>query len=185
MKIVKLNKIGVQQAVAVLKRQGVIVYPTDTAYGLGGIYNSKKVVNKILKIKKRQDKKFTLVASSLAQVEKNFKLNLTQKKLAQKFWPGPLSIVVSKNFAVRVPSKKVTRDLAHQIGKPLIATSTNLSGGQTLYDVKKIIEQFKNKKNQPDLIIDAGKLPKKKVSTVVKVLKNKVNVIRQGAVKLF
>lgn len=183
MEIVKSNSAGIKKAVVILKRGGVVVFPTDTAYGLGGVYNSKKVVNKILNIKKRQDKKFTLVASSLAQVEKNFRLNSAQKKLAKKFWPGPLSIVVSKNFAVRVPTKKIARDLARQVGQPLIATSANISGRATLYDSQKIIEQFKNKKNQPDLIIDAGKLPPKKVSTVVQISNDKIKVLRPGTTR--
>ncbi len=145
MTIVKPNKIGVQQAVKVLKNGGVIVYPTDTAYALGGIFDSKKVTQKILKIKNRKDQKFTLIASSLKQVERFFKLNSAQKKLARKFWPGPLSIVVSNRFAVRVPKNKIARSLARQAGKPIVATSANLSGQPTLYDSKKIIKQFQCK----------------------------------------
>ena len=76
MKVVKPNKPGIKQAVQILKRGGVVVYPTDTAYGLGGIYNSKKVITQILKIKKRKDEKFTLIASSLNQVKKFFKIKL-------------------------------------------------------------------------------------------------------------
>jgi tRNA threonylcarbamoyl adenosine modification protein (Sua5/YciO/YrdC/YwlC family) len=193
MRIVKPNKIGVHQAVATLKQGGVIVYPTDTAYALGGIFNSTKVTKKILKIKKRKDKKFTLIASSLTQVEKFFKLNSLQKKIAQKYWPGPLSIVGSSRFAIRVPKNKIAQALARQVGKPLIATSANLTGNQTLYESKKIIKQFsarggsaaggKNKKNQPDLIIDAGRLRKRRTSTVVLVEKGKIKVLRKGPVK--
>lgn len=184
MEIVKPDKIGIKKAVAVLKRNGVVVFPTDTAYGLGGIYNSKKVLNKILKIKKRKDKKFTVVVSSLAQVEKNFKFNSVQKKLAKKYWPGPLSIVVAKNYSVRVPKNKIAQSLARQAGKPLIATSTNLSGGQTLYDIKKIVKLYQNKKHQPDLIIDAGKLPTKKTSTIVQVSKTELKVLRKGQIEI-
>ena len=184
MLIVKPNKIGIQKAVQVLKQGGVIVYPTDTAYGLGGIYNLKKVIDKVLKIKNRQDKKFTLVAFSLSQVENNFNFSKPQKKLAKKFWPGPLSIVVSSNFSVRVPDKKLARDLAKIIGKPLIATSANVTGKKTLYDSKKIIKQFKNKKFQPDLIIDAGPLKTKKTSTIVEVTRNQIKILRPGSQKL-
>lgn len=184
MEIAKSNPTGIKKAVIVLKQGGVIVFPTDTAYGLGGIYNSKRVINKILKIKKRRDKKFTLVASSLSQVEKNFKLNSEQKKLAKKFWPGPLSIVVSKNFSIRVPKNKIAQNLAQKIGKPLIATSTNLVGGPTLYDAKKIVKLYQNKKNQPGLIIDVGKLPTKKTSTIVQVISDEIKVIRKGQIKI-
>ncbi|MFA6255464.1 MAG: L-threonylcarbamoyladenylate synthase [Patescibacteria group bacterium] len=192
MKIVKPNKIGVQQAVKILKNGGVIIYPTDTAYALGGIFDSKKVTQKILKIKNRKDKKFTLIASSLKQVEKFFKLNSSQKKLARNFWPGPLSIVVSPRFAVRVPKNRIVQSLAQQVGKPIIATSANLSGQPTLFDSKKIIAQFQSKKNtrlnlagqKPDLLIDSGRLAQTKTSTVVKVVGNKAIVLRSGAVKI-
>lgn len=184
MVIVKPTKAGVKQAVAILKRGGVVIYPTDTAYGFGGIYNSKKVKQNILKIKKRKDEKFTVVSSNLTQVEKFFKLNSLQKKLAKKYWPGPLSIVVSPKFAVRVPKNKVAQSLAQQTGKPLIATSANLSGKQTLYNSKKIIQEFKGKKNQPDLIIDDGRLKKIKTSTIVKASKGEIEILRNGSIKL-
>src|SRR3989344_1925047 len=109
MKIIKPNKIGVAVAIKVLRAGGVVVYPTDTAYALGGIFNSPRVIAKVLKIKKRSDRKFTLVAASLYQVEKFFKLNQPEKKLAKKFWPGPLSIVFSDRFAARVPKNEVAR----------------------------------------------------------------------------
>lgn len=192
MKVVKPNKSGIKEAAAVLKRGGVIVYPTDTAYGLGGIYNLKKVTSKILKIKKRKDEKFTIISSSLSQVEKFFKLNSLQKKLAKKYWPGPLSIVVSSKFAARVPKNKIALALARQVGKPLIATSANLTGKQTIYDSKKIIKKFASKKNfrlysarqEPDLIIDSGRLKKIKTSTIVKVSNREIKVLRKGSVKL-
>lgn len=184
MKIVKPNQAGISQAVEILKHGGVIVYPTDTAYALGGFFNSPKVIKRILKIKKRTDNKFTLIASSLSQVEKFFKLNRTQKQLAKKCWPGPLSIVVSSRFAVRVPDHKIAQNLAKAAGKPLIATSANLSGEQTLYSSDEIIKQFKNKKNQPNLILATGRLRKVKTSTIVQVRTNKIKILRQGEKKI-
>ena len=184
MEILKPNKIGVAEAIKVLRAGGVVVYPTDTAYALGGIFNSPKVITKVLKIKKRSDRKFTLVAASLYQVEKFFKLNQPEKKLARKFWPGPLSIAVSTQFAVRVPKDKIARELARGAGRPLIATSANISGNQTLYDSRIIIEQFIDEKFQPDLVVAAGKLSHKKTSTIVEVSEGKIKVIRSGSVKI-
>lgn len=184
MKIVKPTKAGILQAVKILKNHGVIIYPTDTAYALGGFFNSPKAIKKILQIKKRGDNKFTLVASSLNQVEKFFKLNKTQKDLAKKFWPGPLSLVVSKKFAVRVPKNKIAKDLAKLAGLPLIATSANISGRQTLYDIQKVIKEFQKTKNQPDLIIDSGRLKKIETSTIVSVVKKEIKILRAGAVKI-
>ncbi|OGY45064.1 MAG: hypothetical protein A2729_03330 [Candidatus Buchananbacteria bacterium RIFCSPHIGHO2_01_FULL_39_14] len=204
--VVKPNKIGIKKAIAILKNGGVVVYPTDTAYALGGIFDWPAVTQKILKIKKRKDKKFTLVAASLVQVEKFFKFNNLEKKLAEKYWPGPLSIAVLPRFAVRVPKNQITRFLAQKVGGPLIATSANISGQPALYDSGRIIKQFLKEKNprlrqpalrrrlrqgegfggqEPDLILDCGRLPRKPVSTIVKIKNGKkIEVIRQGAVKI-
>ena len=164
----------IRHATEILKSGGVIVYPTDTAYALGGIFDNKKVTKKILELKKRKDEKFTLIASSLNQVEKFFNLNKLQLQLAKKHWPGPLSIVVSNKFAVRVPKCKIAQQLAKGAGNPLIATSANLTGEQTPYNVSKVV--------QADLILDTGKLKKNKPSTIVRVNNNKIKVLRQGGV---
>ena len=163
---------NIEKAVKIIKKGGIVVYPTDTAYAIGGKFNSPKVIKKILKIKKRKDSKFTLIASSLYQVEKYFKLNTYQKKAAKKYWPGPVSIIVNKQFAVRVPALKIARDLAKKSGVPLIATSANLSGQSTVYDPKKLkIKGF-------DYILDIGPLPKTKVSAIIECSTKNIKKIR-------
>jgi len=178
----KISPDNIKEAIEILRAQGVIVYPTDTAYALGGIFNSRKVINQILKIKGRQDEKFTLVASSISQVNKFFKLNAGEKKLAKKYWPGPLSLVVSPKFSVRVPANALARDLARGAGRPLIATSANLTGEPTLYDGAEIINNYQSRKFQPEAIIDVGRLKKIKTSTIVQVAGDEINVIRAGAI---
>ena len=232
------DKFIINQAVKILRAGGILVYPTDTAYALGGKFNSPKVIKKILRIKKRRDEKFTLIASSLSQVRRFFKLNLVQLRLAKKYWPGALSIVVSRRFAVRVPALKIARALAEGAGAPLIATSANVSGektpyrideflvsdgqtppipplskggkkkGKTPYAVGDVLREQKGKWGKTyktyksdklkssvgedtnrqhlgvDLVLDAGRLPIKKTSTVVKVFGDKIEVVREGTVKV-
>ncbi|MBN1779127.1 MAG: threonylcarbamoyl-AMP synthase [Candidatus Buchananbacteria bacterium] len=184
MLVIKPSIASINAIVEVIKRDGVVVFPTDTAYGLGGVFDSKKVIKKVLAIKKRKDKKFVLVASSLKQVKAFFNLNSVEEKLAKKYWPGPLSIVVSKKFSIRVPDNQITRQLCQLAGKPLIATSANLSGQSTVYNTKSVINYFKENKDKPDLILDAGRLKKKKTSTLVKVSRNKIKILRAGAIKI-
>lgn len=176
-----------QQAVSVLRASGVIVYPTDTAYALGGIFNRPEVIRQVLSVKgpaRRGNRKFTLIASSLAQVEKFFPMSPAQRKLARRFWPGPLSIAVNPKYAVRVPDCKIARELARRVGAPLIATSANRSGGATPYSITEVIRQL-NGRPQPDLLLDAGRLKKQKPSTVVRVDgRGKVEIIRAGAVNV-
>ena len=167
-----------------LRRGGIGIYPTDTAYGIGGRFRSQSVRVRISEFKKRDDQKFTLIASSLGQVEKFFKLSATAKKLARKHWPGPLSIVVSPRFAVRVPAAATARRLAHLAGQPLIATSVNLSGQPPAYTSSEVERVLKKSRRTPDFFLDVGQLRRQEVSTVVRVTGKKVEVIRPGAVKI-
>ena len=247
--LVLANNRNIILAGRILRFGGVIVYPTDTAYALGGIFDNKKVIKKILAIKKRKDDKFTLIASSQKQVEKFFILNTLAKKLAKKYWPGPLSLVVSKKYAVRVPDSAIARKLARLAGKPLIATTANVHKKQTPYSAREVAKSFspspvptavgtpspargegnlplssdcpRIRKNvgaglvpaknfskssgdhksrpyrnsfldslvrvrvaTPDLILDAGKLKKRKTSTIVEVSGKKIKIIRLGAIVL-
>ncbi len=179
-----LGKNDIKKAAAIIRCKGVIVYPTDTAYALGGFFDSPAVIKKIMKIKGRKDNKFTLVASSLNQVQKYFRLNAMEKRLAKKYWPGPLSLAINAKFAVRVPNNKLALDLAKKAGRPLIATSANLTGNKTIYSSGEVIKEFKNKKYQPDLIIDVGRLKKIKTSTIVKAKNGKMDLVRAGAIKV-
>lgn len=164
----------------VLRRGGVIVYPTDTAYALGGRYDVGAVTRRVLDIKGRRDRKFTLVAASLAQVRRHFRLPPAALALARRSWPGPLSIVVSRRLAVRVPAYAVARRLAQLAGAPLIASSANRTGGRTPYRFSAVYGQFIGA--QPDLLLDGGTLPKRKPSTIVRVDgRGRVEVVRQGA----
>lgn len=171
----------------VLRRGGVVVYPTDTAYALGGRFDRARVFRRVLRMKgsaRRGNAKFTLVAASLAQVERHFRLSPAARHLARKFWPGPLSIAVNKKYAVRVPDCGVARALARYAGAPLIATSANRSGGKTPYSVAAVRQELRGAA-QPDLIVDAGRLPKRKPSTIVKVDgRGRMVVLRQGTVRV-
>lgn len=182
MEIVPATKTGIAKAVGVLRAGGVIAYPTDTAYALGGIFDSPAVTRKVLAIKGRQDRKFTLVAASLGQVEKFFKLSPAARKLARQYWPGPLSIVVSPRFAIRVPNELISRRLARFAGRPLVATSANRSGQPAAYNARAVQRAIGNQKNQPELVVNGGKLKPGVVSTVVRVSGGKVAVIRPGGV---
>jgi len=185
MKIVSIKNTGeanaLKQAVAVLRSGGVVVYPTDTAYALGGIYSNTRVRKKIMEIKGRKDEKFTLIASSASQAEKFFPFTAKQKKIARALWPSPLSLVVTSQFAVRVPNQAFARKLARAAGAPLVATSANVSGGHNPYSALRTAKAFSGKDAEPDMIIDAGILLKVQPSAVVRVLHSgEIEIIRKG-----
>lgn len=170
----KINK-----AIQILKKGGIVVYPTDTAYAIGCKFKDKKAIARIMKLKKRKDDKFTIIASSLAQVKKYFKLKACQIKIAKKYWPGPVSIVVSPKYSARVPNNKIARQLARGVGMPIIATSLNVSGQPAVYFLKngKIL-------NRVDCVINIGKLKNKKPSTIAQCVNKKIKIIRHGPIRI-
>ena len=162
---------------------GVVVYPTDTTYALGGRYDVRAVARRVLQIKGRRDRKFTLVAASLRQVRRHFRLPPASLALARRHWPGPLSLVVSSRFAVRVPAHAVARRLAQLAGAPLIASSANRTGGNAPYRCSAVRSQFCGV--LPDLLLDGGTLPKRRPSTIVRVDgKGRIEIVRPGAVSV-
>ncbi|MBU0732078.1 L-threonylcarbamoyladenylate synthase [Patescibacteria group bacterium] len=164
----------IEKAAHIIKEGGLVIFPTDTAYALGGLFDSKEVEDKILKIKKRTKRRFTLVACCQEQVEKYFDLDDCQKNIAKKFWPGPVSIVLNRKYAIRVPDAEIPRKLAELVGKPLIATSANISTEPTRYDLKDL--ELKGY----DYAIDIGPLPRKSESAILQCFQNDIKILRPG-----
>lgn len=200
MKTVKANKEGIKEAVKILKSGGTVIYPTETSYGLGADATNKKAVKKVFAIKKRDPTKpMTIIVSSLKMAKEYADFNSLSLKLAKQYWPGALTLVLPlkkglakpifaqvkgecKNLGVRLSPNPIALAIVKKLGAPLISTSANLSGDAPGYQIKDIISQFKDKSNKPDLIIDAGKLPKIDTSTVVKAGDKGVKILRQGPV---
>lgn len=159
----------IDAAVQSLRDGGVIVYPTDTAYAIGCAFDDQAAIKRIMKLKGRVNQKFTIIASSLAQAQRYFPLNACQKKLARTYWPGPLSIVVSSQYAVRVPDNAIARSLARRIGKPIIATSFNKSGEPEVFNLNTYLNTTTGRALAllTDVIVNIGALPKRKPSTVI------------------
>lgn len=202
MEILKLKKSNEKQVIKrtaqVLKRGGVVVYPTDTVYGIGCDATKHKSVNKIFKIKKRlAGQALPMICPSVAMAKKYVKFSSTAQKLAKKHWPGALTMILpiksGLKFAkgvirqgyvgIRVPRNKFSISLSKKIKKPIVSTSANISGQAAIHDIKKIIKIFSKSKTKPDLIISAGNLKKRKPSTVVKI-NHEIKVLRPGKIKL-
>lgn len=176
---------------------GVVVFPTETAYGLAADPTSTSAVRRIFQIKGRSaDKQLPLVAASLTQAQGIVNLTGKRLKLAKKYWPGPLTIVAhlhpgrrlvgaagsKPTVAIRVPALIWARVLAGLAGKPLTSTSANLSGRPAIYDPAGIRRSFAGRRHQPDLFLDAGRLPARRPSTIVAVDNGHVRILRPGPV---
>jgi len=173
---------SIDQAVQALKKGGIIVFPTDTAYGLGCDYRNQSAILRILRVKGRTDTHFTLIAGSLEQVQQHFTLNKKALELAKKYWPGPLSLVVNSQFAVRVPNNDSARQIATQYGHPVIATSANISKQPPEYSCESA-KQVLGEQNV-DVWVNGGSLEKRQPSTVVDTTGETIHIIRQGSIVL-
>lgn len=201
----KADRKGVEAAVMTLKKGGSVVYPTDTAYGLGVDATNAKAVLRLYKIKERASRQpIHVIVHNSSAVKKFAIVSRAAAVLMKKHWPGPLSIVLplrprakksikmlsagTGTVGFRVPDNKIALVLASKLGRPITTTSANpnayKSGGFTPYSVEKSKKQFIEKKHQPDLYLDSGKLRKQKVSTMVKVVRDAITVLRQGPIKV-
>ena len=183
---------AINLAVKILKNSKVAVFPTETAYGLAADFTNKSAVDKIFKIKERErNKLLPIIASDFKMANKYFNFDKNSLALAKKYWPGPLTLILnekgqkkSKGIAVRVSDNKIANLLAKKLGKPITATSANISKQKLCYDIFDAIKQFEKNKIKPDIFLDAGILPKNLPSTIADARNEKIKIIRQGSIKL-
>ena len=189
-KIIKINsekpqKKRIQEAVRVLRRGGLVIFPTDTVYGLGASIRFPRTIGKIYRIKKRSRKKplVFLIGNKKDIIKFTGRLSNEVKKLIRDFWPGPLTLIFTskkyKTIALRMPDHRIVLGLIRGVG-PLAVTSANLSGRKEKVTLKAVENQLLQK---ADLSIDGGKAPLGRVSTVLDVTKHPFKVIREGCIK--
>ena len=199
MKIVRLEKgLGecTVRASGVLRQGGVIIYPTDTLYGLGADAFSDEAVAKVYAIKGRSEQKpIHCVVADLAMAEEYADVNDAVRRLAEEFLPGPLTLVMRKKsridsgiargmdtIGVRIPNDEFCIELAKSFGKPYTATSANKSEEVPHLSIEKIVGQLGDSIRLVDLVIDAGLLPLRASSTVVNVVSGLPVILREGAI---
>lgn len=179
----------IKEAQEELKNGGIVVYPTETAYGIAADALNEEAIEKVYEAKHRpQEKGLTVIIDSLDAAEKYAELSEAEKKIAEEFMPGPLTLIVEKKdsvpnnlnekFVFRISSGEVARKLS-EFG-PITATSANISGRETSYSVDDISEELLDK---VDYVIDSGELEKSPTSTIVEVVDEEVKVHREGPIK--
>lgn len=186
--------LAIEEAVNCLKNGGVIVYPTDTIYGLGCDALNEKAVEKVFKIKKRKNSNpFSIMVKNTEELKKYAFLNARVKNIIAKIIPGPFTIILSgakklpaiingksTNIGIRIPDHPVTQKLSAVFENPIISTSVNIAGEEPLNDPFKIVDLFNQEKFKPDLILDFGKLKEAKPSTVIDFSRRNPQIIRSG-----
>jgi len=199
MKIIKIDLENpdqeiIKKATNVLRGGGIVVYPTDTAYGLGVNALDKKAVKKVCELKGRSFSKPThVVVHDWKMIEELSITNDSAKKLYDKFLPGPLTIILPKKkvvpdiltanlstLGVRIPNNQVTKKLSSLFPFPYTTPSANKSGGKTPYSIDDVKEELDVEKI--DLVLDAGKLPLTLPSTIVDLTTTFAKVLREGPI---
>jgi len=194
-RLVKAGPKAVAEAAAIVRRGGVVAFPTDTVYGLGCDPSSDKAVRRLFEAKNRQKKPVPLLCASAEVAEKLVHLNETARRLAREHWPGALTIVApiregaklsplldqgSGFLGVRVPDSALCTSLAEELGGAITGTSANLSGRPSCRTASEVVASLDGK---VELVIDGGELSGRE-STVVRVSRSTVEVLREGSVRI-
>jgi tRNA threonylcarbamoyl adenosine modification protein (Sua5/YciO/YrdC/YwlC family) len=179
----------INKAVTVLKNGGVIIYPTDTVYGIGCDIFNKEALERIFAIK-NDSKLFSFVCSDLKDIAKYAKVSDYAYRTMKHLLPGPYTFILPaaklvpkklwsnrKTVGIRVPNNLISMKLVEEVGNPIISTSTTNRKGEVIYDANEIKNIFDA---QVDLMLSMGPL-KGEPSTVVDISDEEPEVLRRGA----
>jgi L-threonylcarbamoyladenylate synthase len=168
----------IQEAVRTIREGGLVVYPTDTSYGIACDLMQEQALDRLISVKNR-DKGIgvPLLFTDINQCEAYHDFGSLERVLARLFWPGALTLIVTtkdtipayitggrESAAIRVPNHFVPQRIAKELGMPIVGTSANLSGGETPFEVSVAFEQLGD---GVDLYIDGGPSSASANSTIV------------------
>lgn len=191
-----ISSTQIEQALSTLKDGGVVVFPTETAYGLAADATNEKAVARVYAIKRRDNAQTSpLLVSSIDMAQTYMIFSPRMHTLARICWPGALTVVglahpgtdlasgvirSDGTIAVRISSHPVASALCAQLGRPITATSANISGKPTCYSRQDLDKQFATTGLCADMMLDAGILIPRKPSTIVSDISGQLEVLRQG-----
>ena len=182
------------EAVAVLKGGGLVAYPSDTVYGLGAAASDEQAVARAFAVKGRLfEKALPLLLADVGDMAPLCaKVPAAAKLLAERFWPGPLTLVLRRspafqsaalgggdNVALRVPAHPFLRELIRALGEPITGTSANRSGQPSCRTAREVQRELGN---AVELIIDGGSSKAGQESTVVDITTDALKMLREGAI---
>jgi L-threonylcarbamoyladenylate synthase len=196
---IKVNELNLEQVLHytadMLKKGGIIAYPTETFYGLGAKFDMEDSLKKLYDIKQRPEEKAMplIIGNKKLLTVITASMNKTAVSLMDRFWPGPLTLIFpakenlseyitagTHKVAVRIPGESFALYLAITASFPITATSANLSGTSPAQDAETVIRYFGDK---IDLIIDGGTTSGGLPSTIIDVTGDEIKMLREGAVK--
>jgi len=194
MQILRATADNLAVASQILADGGLVAYPTDTVYGLGCNPFNVKALKRLFKVKGERDKPLPILASDVESIEKIAFLSEKARKIAARFWPGPLTLVLPKKPAlletatcnlnsvgVRIPKHDVALRLIRLSNGLLVGTSANKTGAKPPCTAQEVVEQLRE---EVDVILDGGTTPLGVSSTVVDFTQQKPKILREGPICL-
>lgn len=182
-----------------LQKGALIVYPTDTVYGLGAIVSDENALEKIYKAKSREfSSPLIALVNSIDKINEIASIDDKNKrileKLSENFWPGALTVILKKKdivpgimvshgktVGVRIPNLEMALEIIELAGGILATTSANISGEPS---PKCYADLSDNIKNKVDIVIDGGKCKIGEASTIIDLTKQKPKILRKGAISI-
>ena len=182
--------------VQVLKEGGILLYPTDTLYGLGVDALNGEALKRLRSLKGREEgKPISIIVADMEMAEKYAEVTALARKLAEAFLPGKLTLILnakpilpleltagSGTIGIRIPNHLLCLNLARELGRPYTATSANVSDLPPQSTVPAILAQFGTKAGLRGRVIDSGELLESMPSTVVDARGERPVIIRNGAI---
>lgn len=196
-----LNKMyQINKAIDVFKSGGIVIFPTDTAYGIGCRMDDEKAVERLIKIRKRPDgKAFPVLVDGIGTAARYLEPipEKVRKELIDKYWPGGLTIVLNcietkvppkvrgggRSLGVRAPNNTRLISIIEKLGVPILGPSANYAGGATPFSINDVDTDLKK---SVDFVLegDSEIKPKSQASTVIDCTGQNWKILRDGAVKL-
>jgi len=188
---VSCTDLDIKVAIKKIKAGKIIVFPTDTVYGIGCDPYNRDAISLLYKIKKRKKTNaFPVLGYSKKELEKIVEFNGLEEKIAEKFWPGRVTIILKvkdkeiqkslgldEKIAVRVPNNKCVLSLLKEC-KLLVGTSANISGTPPSIDPNECVKDMTGY----DLLIDGGIISSRGESTIVEIEGSDIKILRKGSV---
>jgi L-threonylcarbamoyladenylate synthase len=201
MKIEKIDPVNpdikvLERAARLINKGEVLVCPTDTGYAFSANALDPRAVARVFDLKGRVfSNPVHIAVSSLAEAEKYAHLTAAARYLASRYLPGALTIVLKKKeivpamlvagldtVGIRIPDNRIILRLAEMTGRPLTATSANISGRPGTYSLSEVVAQLGESLGQVALALDQGPLPAHELSTIVDLSVSPPQLIRQGRI---
>ena len=190
----EIKESELEEVINILNNNGIIIFPTETVYGIGGNAMSNEVIDKVYIAKQRpRSKAVNILVKNKNEIEKYANISSDiERKIIENFMPGPITIILEKKdgfgsgftqddntIGVRIPDNKIINTILDKIEFPLITPSANISDRPSGLNVSQIAKDFKD---SVDAIIDGGDAKIGFSSTIVKVENGEIKILREGKI---